>query len=74
MKHKVYDRVWIMENNIPKEMLVYAIVEEMGFTKRDTDLTYRLVSSTCSATFENSKRVSVVYPTKHALIESLLER
>lgn len=59
---------------MPKEMLVYAIVEEMGFTKRDTDLTYRLVSTTVGATFKNSKRASVVYPTKLALLESLLER
>ena len=73
MTYKVYDKVWIMINNMPTEMLVYAIVEEMGFTKRDTDLTYRLVSSTCGATFEKSISASTVHSTKRALIESLLE-
>ncbi len=74
---KVYDEVWIMENNAPKEKLVFAVVESMSYFKAcgKTDVHYQLVNSTLGAGWGNNEGVrregKDIFETKEQLIESL---
>lgn len=71
--YKVYDKVWIMQNNKPVEKLIYAIIERMNFPKTGTDTNYKIVDSRCGACWEKSQYVSMddVYATKEELLETL---
>lgn len=72
---KVYDKVWVMRGSKPTQMLVFAVVESMGYWKQGIETHYRLVESTCGAGWGNNEGIRAnendVFPTKDALIESL---
>jgi hypothetical protein len=42
---KVYDSVWIMRNNKPKEMKIYSIIEEPTHNKKGTQFRFGLVET-----------------------------
>lgn len=75
MKRKVYDRVWVMSNNKPKEMMIFSVMECMNFNKRGTDTYYSVVEGTFGAGLGNNegRRVpeSSVFNSKDDLLESL---
>ena len=70
---KLYDRVWVMELNKPKEKLVYAVVEEMDYWKKGTTYYYQLINSRIGATFDKSIRCNPenVFKTREELIKTL---
>lgn len=72
---KVYDKVWIMENNTPVEKLVFAIVESMDFSKRGSEFHCHLVNEKCGAGWGNNEGIQRslrdVYTTKKELLSSL---
>ena len=73
--YKVYDKVWIMHVNAPKEMLVFAVVESMGYYKTGTEFHYQLVSDTFGAGWGNNEGIrhesKDMYKTKEALLANL---
>ena len=72
---KVYDKVWIMENNQPKQKMVFAVIESMAHYKKGTETHYRLVDSTFGAGWGNNegerREAKDIFTTKEALVESL---
>ena len=74
-KFHPYQRVWIMENNRPCELTVFATVESMAYDKKGIEFLYHLVSQTVGTGWGNNtgKRVSedIVFATKADLVESL---
>lgn len=54
---KVYDNVWIMENNVPKQKLVFAVVECMDYFKTGIEKHYQLVDSKAGAGWGNIEGV-----------------
>jgi hypothetical protein len=72
---KVYDPVWVMHNNRPVQMLVYAAVEQMDFGKTGTELIYHLTPERCGAGSPGREypRFSKkeCFSTKEELLESL---
>ena len=52
---KVYDKVWIMENNKPKQKMIFAVVESMAHFKKGTETHYRLVDGTSALAGEITK-------------------
>lgn len=74
---KVYDYVWIMENNTPRWKIVFAVIESMSYWKRrhETDIHYQLVDSRIGAGWGNNEGVrreeKDMFETKEQLIESL---
>ena len=71
----VYDRVWLMRNNKPTEMIVFAVIQSMSFDKQNVDTRYRLVESQVGAGWGNNEGVESlddkVFRTKKELISSL---
>jgi len=72
----VYEKVWVMEYNKPKEKLVYSIVHEMNFSKIGIDTYYHLTNSKIGAGLGNNGedrkwKESEIFPTKSTLIGSL---
>jgi hypothetical protein len=55
---QVYDKVWIMENNAPKEKIIFAVITSMGYFKQGIEVSYRLVDSTCGAGWGNNEGMS----------------
>lgn len=72
----VYNKVWIMESNEPKEKVVFAVVESMDYSKRGTEKHYQLVNHQCGAGWGNNEGVrrneDDMFKTKEALLRSLL--
>lgn len=72
---KVYDKVWIMENNAPKEKLIFAVIESMDFGKQGTEITYRLVDSSVGAGWGNNEGIGCseenMFDSKEDLLNSL---
>ncbi len=74
---KVYDEVWIMENNVPKQKLVFAVVESMSYFKvrGKTDVHYQLVDSTLGSGWGNNEGIrregKDIFETKEQLLSSL---
>ena len=72
----IYEKVWIMENNIPTKKIVFAIVESMDYFKVGTEIHYQLVNSRVGAGWGNNEGIrrteQSMYPTKEALLGSLL--
>jgi len=74
----VYDKVWIMENNLPTERIVYAVGESMvdDTSEREcfTTVKYALV---IRGIYDTSSPVRYpmddLYTTKEDLVMSLLE-
>ena len=73
--YDVYDRVWIMENNKPKEMIILAAVMEASYDKQGQDVHYFLVSTLVGAGVGNNKGVRRTekdfFGTKEDLVDSL---
>ena len=71
----VYDRVWIMENNKPKEMIIYAVVVQASYNKRGQDVHYLLVSTLCGSGVGNNPGIrreeNDFFNTKEDLVDSL---
>jgi hypothetical protein len=71
----VYDRVWLMRNNKPTEMIVIAVIQSMSSDRQNVDTGYRLVESQVGAGWENNEGVEYpidkVFRTKKELIDSL---
>lgn len=72
---KVYDRVWIMDNNKPQQMLIFAVIEGMDYNKSGTDMHYRLVRDTMGAGWGNNEGIQrmrdQIFLSKAELLESL---
>lgn len=73
-RFKVYDEVWVMENNRPVKLLVFAVVESMDYRKTGTEVRYHLVESRVGAGWGNNSGQVYERPfaTKEELIEALL--
>lgn len=73
----VYDKVWVIRNNQLKQMLVFAVIESMGYYKRkdETEKHYKLVDDYCGAGWGNNEGVRFngddMFNTKEELINSL---
>lgn len=71
----VYDKVWIMEHNVPKQKIIFAIIESMDWFKRKTETKYRLVDSRIGAGWVNNAGIErgakEMYRSKSELLESL---
>ena len=72
---KVYDKVWIMENNKPKQKMIFAVVESMAHFKKGTETHYRLVDGTFGTGWGNNEGVrreaKDMFSTKGELLKSL---
>lgn len=72
---KVYDKVWVMRNNQPTELLVFATVDSMDYSKRGTETHYRLVESTVGAGWGNKEGTRYtrdrMFTTREDLIDSI---
>ena len=74
---KVYDKVWVIENNQLREKIVFAVIESMDFYKRKdiTEKRYKLVSGLIGTGWgsnEGTEYSSVsMFNTKQDLINSL---
>jgi len=73
MKFKVYDKVWVMSDNKPKEMIVYSVIETMAFNPNATSFKYTLVHSIIGAGAGNNKDryYTGLFKTKEDLLASL---
>ena len=73
---KVYDKVWVFENNKPKEKIIFAVIESMDFNKRDTEIFYHLVDDTVGTGWGNYEGVRYeadkMFNTKNDLINDFL--
>ena len=74
-RFKVYEDVWVMFGQKPKKLIVFAVVESMGYWKTDTEIRYHLVSSCLGAGWGNNSgevfKQEYVHATKEELIASL---
>jgi len=72
----IYEKVWIMENNIPTKKIVFAIVESMDYFKVGTEIHYQLVNSRIGAGWGNNEGIRRtdhdMFPTKESLLGNLL--
>ena len=68
---EVYDKVWVMCNNAPTEMVIYGVSEEMNHMKTGTQIFYLLTMSQVGATAAGCRKTTTVYATKEALIATL---
>ena len=71
---KVYDRVWMMYNNRPTQVIVYSIFEEMNHAKNGTEKSYSVVPDICGASESTSIRIGYrqyLFKTKEELLASL---
>ena len=70
---KVYEQVWIMENNKPVSKLVYSIIEEMNYWKNGTETHYTLVNGTLGATSAKAihRDVTKIFREKSELLSTL---
>ena len=72
---KVYDAVWVMDNNEPVKKLVFAVVESMSSFKVGTETYYLLVDSRLGAGWGNNSGIrrtsNEMFATKELLIQSL---
>lgn len=71
----VYDHVWIMENNKPTEMIIFAVVVSMSYNKRGQEVHYQLVKEICGTGWGNyegiRRKEKDFYDTKEDLLASL---
>ncbi len=75
MQIEVYDKVWIIQNNAPKEMIVFAVVVSMDHGKRSTEKFYHLVEHKVGAGWGNNEGIrrhdGQIYFTREDLIAHL---
>lgn len=71
----VYEEVWIMNNNTPTKMIVFAVIHSMNYWKNGIEIHYRLVRSKIGAGWGNNEGIRVkgdgMFPTKESLLNSL---
>ena len=74
-KFRVYDTVWKMQNNSPKELMIFAVVESMDYSKTGTEFLYHVVNGKCGAGWGNNEghaaQEDQVFKTKEDLVASL---
>ena len=74
-RFKVLENVWVMHNDKPKEMMVYAVIEQCPFWGSAPNIFYALTHGRISAGVGWNKETryddKAVFPTKEALIKSL---
>jgi len=72
---EVYDKVWIMNDNVPTEMIIFAVVVSMSDNKRGQDVHYRLVKHVCGTGWGNGEGIrreeNSFFDTKQDLLDSL---
>lgn len=72
---KPYDKVWIMRNNRPVAVIVFAVVQSMDYAKTGTEVHYHVVDSTIGAGWGNNEGARVspedVFATREDLLASL---
>jgi len=75
MTRKVYDKVWIMHYNVPKEYLVYSIIQRMDLMKTCVVVSYSLVDGFFAADTSSNPEIFVdesdMFDSKEELINSL---
>ena len=69
----VYDKVWVMRNNRPSQLVVYGVVESMNYSKQGTRIRYQLVESQVGAEDHTARDYSDkrVFSTKEELVATL---
>ena len=73
----VYDRTWIMHNNMPVERIVYSVIHTMDTISSPpgTRITYKVVNGLCGNATSRNPAISCdeerMFHTKEALLESL---
>ena len=71
----VYDRVWVMKDNKPKEMIVFAVVLSASDNKCGQDVHYKLVKSMVGTGWGNHEGQQYsednMFCTKQDLVDSL---
>lgn len=74
-KIKVYDDVWVMSNNEPIKLKVFARIESMSFLKNGVDVHYRLVQGIFGTGWGNHEGFKYsedkVFMSKEELMKSL---
>jgi len=74
-RRKVYDKVWVMRNNSPREMMIFSVLECMNYNKRGTDVYYGIVEGTWGAGLGNNEghltAEAIVFDTKEDLLDTL---
>jgi hypothetical protein len=74
-RFKVYDEVWVMHNEAPARLIVFAVIESMDYWKTATEIHYNLVSSRVGAGWGNNEgekySQDAVFASKEELIKSL---
>jgi hypothetical protein len=72
---KVYDEVWIMEDNKLITNIVFAVIHSMDDAKTGIETHYQLVSDQCGAGWGNNsgvrKESDRMFKTKEELLSSL---
>lgn len=71
----VYDKVWVLYNNRPIKMTVFAVIDSMNYWKTGTERLYRLAGSRIGAGWGNNEgcqyKEENVFKTKEDLLKSL---
>ena len=72
----VYNYAWVMIDNKPKQMIVFAVIKSMNNSKNGVDLHYRLVNDIVGTGWGNNEGL-IYYPheifnTKQELLNSFL--
>ena len=72
---KVYDKVWVMQADAPKQKIVFAVIESMNYSKNGTEVFYRLVDNVVGTGWGNHEGIRYpsekVFGTKEELVNSL---
>lgn len=73
--YKVYEQVWVMRDNTPTKLIVFAVIESMNYSKRGTEFYYHLVQSTVGSGWGNNEGTRYfwddVFKNKEDLLTSL---
>ena len=69
----VYDKVWVMRGSTPTQMIVFATVDEMSWSKLSTERYYLLVHSRVGASHSIAicYTVDKMFDSKQELLASL---
>lgn len=74
---KVYDKVWVMKNNEPRELMIFCVMESMNYAKDGTDIYYLLVKEVCGTGWGNNEGTRYhsdnVFKSKTKLLYSLIK-
>ena len=74
-KFSVYDKVWVMEYNMPTEKVVFSVIETMTWHGKATYVSYELINGRYAANTQIDKPCllasSSVFKSKEQLIKSL---